>query len=205
MLTIAVPRETQPGENRVAQVPDTVSRLVSAGLEVRVQAGAGERAGHRDDAYVQAGAKIAADARALYDGAQLVLKVNEPRPVDSATHEVELMSPGTALVSFLNLHAHPDLLDRLIGRRVTAFAMEKIPRTTRAQRMDALSSMSTVAGYKAMLMGADALGKFFPLLMTAAGTIAPARVFVLGAGVAAAVMSSGKNLPSASAPMSMAL
>ena len=185
MLTIAVPRETLPGENRVAQVPETVARLVTAGLEVRVEAGAGERAGHRDDAYAQAGAKIAPDARSLYSGAQLALKVREPRLVEPlGVHELDLLSPGTVLVSFLTLHANPDLLDRLLARRVTAFAMENIPRTTRAQRMDALSSMSTVAGYKAMLMGANALGRFFPLLMTAAGTIAPARVFVLGAGVA---------------------
>jgi len=185
MLTIAVPRETLPGENRVAQVPETVARLVTLGLDVRVETGAGEHAGHRDDAYVQAGAKIAPDTRSLYSVAQLVLKVGEPRLAESlGAHELDLMTPGTALVCFLNLHLHPDLLERLVARRITAFAMEKMPRTTRAQRMDALSSMSTVAGYKAVLLGANALGRFFPLLMTAAGTVAPARVFVLGAGVA---------------------
>ncbi len=185
MLTIAVPRETLPGELRVAQVPDTTARLVAAGADVRVQAGAGERAGHRDDAYAQAGAKLVPDARALYAGAGLVLKVREPRQdATLGTHELELMDPGTALVSFLNLQANPDLLERLLQRRITAFAMEQMPRTTRAQRMDALSSMSTVAGYKAVLLAANTLGRFFPLLMTAAGTIAPTRAFVLGAGVA---------------------
>ena len=185
MLIVGIPRETLPGETRVAQVPETVAKLVAAGLDVRVEAGAGERAGHRDDAFVKAGATIAPDAASLYAAAQLVLKVREPRFAESlGRHEVDLLSNGAALVSFLNLHANADLLDRLKARGVLAFAMERIPRTTRAQRMDALSSMSTVAGYKAMLMGAAALGRFFPLLMTAAGTITPARVFVLGAGVA---------------------
>ncbi len=184
MLTIGIPRETLPGELRVAQVPETVARLIAGGLAVKVEAGAGERAGHRDQAYAEAGATIVADAAAAHAGAQIVLRVREPRLLASGRHEADLLEPGTVLVSFLNLHANPDLLERLAARGVTAFAMERIPRTTRAQRMDALSSMSTIAGYKAALLAANALGRIFPLLMTAAGTIAPARVFVLGAGVA---------------------
>jgi H+-translocating NAD(P) transhydrogenase subunit alpha len=179
MLSVAVPRETIPGEHRVAQTPETVAKLTALGLRVIVEPGAGERAGHRDAAYEQAGATLVADRARLLGEAGIVLKVREP-----AEHEVDALAPGAALVSLLPLERLPGLLDRLARARVTAFALERIPRTTRAQRMDVLSSMSTVAGYKAMLLAANAIGRFFPLLMTAAGTIAPARVFVLGAGVA---------------------
>ncbi len=183
MLTIGVPREILPGEQRVAATPETVAKLAATGTAVVVEAGAGSAAGHLDDAYAKAGARIAPDAAAVYSEARVLLKVREPAP-RGAGHEADSFAPGSALVSFLALERNPDLIDRLCARNVTAFAMERIPRTTRAQRMDALSSMSTVAGYKAVLLGASALGRFFPLLMTAAGTIAPAKVFVLGAGVA---------------------
>jgi len=179
MLTIGVPREIQPGEQRVAATPETVAKLAATGAAVVVETGAGTAAGHPDDAYAKAGARIAADAATLYGEARLILKVREP-----LAREVDSFAPDSALVCFLALDRQPDLLERLRARNLTAFAMERIPRTTRAQRMDALSSMSTVAGYKAVLLGATTLGRFFPLLMTAAGTIAPARVFVLGAGVA---------------------
>jgi len=184
-MRIGVPLEIAPGETRVALVPEVAARLIKAGLEVVVESHAGERAGHADAAYAAAGAATAADARELYAAADLVLKVREPLPHPTAgVHEADLPREGAVWIGFLAPAKSAEAIDKLTERRVTAFAMELIPRITRAQAMDALSSMSTVAGYKAALLGAAALGKFFPLLMTAAGTIAPARVFVLGAGVA---------------------
>ena len=184
-MRIAVPREIMPGENRVALVPEIVAKLVKSGLEVAVEAGAGARAMFTDEAYRQAGATIVPGARELYAGADVVLKLREPVVSDAlGAHEADLIREGATLIAFLGRDAQSEAARKLAARGVTAFSMEMIPRISRAQKMDALSSMSTVAGYKAVLMGAAALGKFFPLLMTAAGTIAPARVFVLGAGVA---------------------
>ena len=184
-MRIAVPREIVPHENRVALVPETVGKLVKSGLEVAVETNAGAPAMFLDDAYRQAGALLVSDVPTLYGGADVVVKVREPVPSESlGVHEAELVREGGTLIAFLGRDAHSDAAQRLAARRVAAFSMELIPRISRAQKMDALSSMSTVAGYKAVLLGAGALGKFFPLLMTAAGTIAPARVFVLGAGVA---------------------
>src|SRR5262245_14355468 len=184
-MRIAVPRETIPGETRVALVPETVARLVKSGLEVAVETGAGERAMFPDDAYRQAGATLVTDTRELYAGADVTLKVREPgMHLTLGAHEADLLRQGAVLISFLGRDPGSEAARKLAARGITAFSMEMIPRISRAQKMDALSSMSTVAGYKAVLMGAGALGKFFPLLMTAAGTIAPARVFVLGAGVA---------------------
>jgi len=184
-MRIGVPLEIAPGETRVALVPEVAARLVKTGLEVVVESHAGERAGHADAAYVAAGATTAAGARELYAAADFVLKVREPLPHPAAGgHEADLPREGAVWIGFLAPAKSAEAIDKLAARRVTAFAMELIPRITRAQAMDALSSMSTVAGYKAALLGATALGKFFPLLMTAAGTLAPARVFVLGAGVA---------------------
>ena len=184
-MRIAVPREIVPGETRVALVPETVARLVKAGLEVAVESGAGALAMFPDDAYRQAGATIVSGPRDLYAAADAVLKVREPIANASlGAHEADLIRDGAVLIAFLGRDAQTEAARKLAARGVTAFSMEMIPRISRAQKMDALSSMSTVAGYKAVLMGAGALGKFFPLLMTAAGTIAPARLFVLGAGVA---------------------
>src|SRR5262245_40526433 len=184
-MRIAVPRETIPGETRVALVPETVARLVKSGLEVAVETGAGERAMFPDDAYRQAGATLVTDTRELYAGADVTLKVREPgMHLTLGAHEADLLRQGAVLISFLGRDPGSEAARKLAARGVTAFSMEMIPRISRAQKMDALSSMSTVAGYKAVLLGAGALGKFFPLLMTAAGTVAPARVFVLGAGVA---------------------
>jgi len=179
MLSIGVPKERTSGEARVALIPETAGKLSKAGLKVIVEAGAGQAASFLDDAYEKAGVTVAKDASSLYAEAGLVLKVQPP-----SLEEADQMREGGALVSFLNPVRFPEVIERLAKRKISAFSMELIPRITRAQRMDALSSMSTVAGYKAALMAADHLGKFFPLLMTAAGTIAPARVFVLGAGVA---------------------
>jgi NAD(P) transhydrogenase subunit alpha len=184
-MRIAVPKETTPRETRVALVPETVARLVKAGQEIVVETGAGAAAGFTDDAYRQAGASIAPSPAAVYEAANVVLKVREP--ADSAAlgrHEAELVPEGAVYVSFLGRDRNSLAVTKLAARRVTAFSMEMIPRTSRAQSMDALSSMAGVAGYKAALWGAGALGKFFPLKMTAAGTIAPANVFVLGCGVA---------------------
>jgi H+-translocating NAD(P) transhydrogenase subunit alpha len=177
-MRVVVPRETAPGERRVALVPDAVGRLVAVGFEVAVEGGAGSAAGFPDESYVEAGAAVV-DGTTMLEGADGVVRVGRPSP-----DEVEALAPGTVLVGFLAPLTDPDGIDRLTRRGVVAFAMESIPRITRAQAMDALSSQSTVAGYKAAVLAADRLPKLFPLLMTAAGTIAPAKVLVLGAGVA---------------------
>jgi NAD(P) transhydrogenase subunit alpha len=185
MTTVLIPRELAPGETRVAAVPETVRRLVKDGFEVALERGAGEGAGIDDAAFEEAGATVGADLGALYDKADVVLKVNPPTcEAPGGRQEAALLSRGTLLVSFLWPRAHPEAMRTLRDRGVSAFAMELIPRITRAQSMDALSSQSNIAGYKAALLAADALPKLFPLLMTAAGTIRPARVVVLGAGVA---------------------
>lgn len=184
-MRIAVPKETTPRETRVALVPETVARLVKAGQEVVVETGAGEAAGFPDDAYRQAGANIAPSAPSACEAANIVLKVRELRLNPTiGRHEADLVPEGAVYVSFLGRDRNTEAVQKLAARKVTAFSMEMIPRTSRAQSMDALSSMAGVAGYKAALWGAGALGKFFPLKMTAAGTIAPANVFVLGCGVA---------------------
>jgi NAD(P) transhydrogenase subunit alpha len=184
MVRVGVPREITPGETRVALIPETVGKLVKAGFEIIVEAGAGAASGHEDPSYTTAGATVLSDARDFYSRVDVILKVREPLMSPAGTHEVDLMRSGTVVIGFLNPARNAELLSRFAARGVTALSMELLPRTTRAQKMDALSSMSTVAGYKAALLAADTIGKFFPLFMTAAGTIAPAKVFILGAGVA---------------------
>ena len=173
-MRIGIPKETAPGERRVALTPDAAGRLVKAGHAVVVQAGAGAEAGFPDDAYSAAGASLG-------DGwaADVVCKVQKP-----GTGEVTKLSEGGALVGILQAATSGDLLQLLAQRRVTAFSLELLPRITRAQPMDVLSSQATVAGYKAVLLAADTAPRFFPMLVTAAGTLPPARVLVLGAGVA---------------------
>ena len=184
-MKIGVPREIVPGERRVALVPEVVGRLVKAGNTVIVEAGAGDRAGFRDDDFRTAGASIAPDAAALCADADVLLKVQRPAHDEANNRdELDLYRPGTTVIALLDARQDRDTLARLAARGVTAIAMELIPRITRAQMMDALSSQSTVAGYKAALLAANAVGRFFPLLMTAAGTIRPSRVLVIGAGVA---------------------
>jgi NAD(P) transhydrogenase subunit alpha len=178
-VLVAVPKETAAGERRVALVPDLVRRLVKAGAQVAVEAGAGGHAGFPDALYAAAGARVESDARALLGAADLVLKVQPP-----TAEEIAVIREGATLVGFLFPASDPGRLAALAGRRVTAFAMERVPRTSRAQSMDALSSQSSVAGYKAALIAADSLPRMFPLMMTAAGTSPPARVLVIGAGVA---------------------
>jgi len=183
-MRIGIPFETVPGENRVSVVPETIGRLKKLGFEFVVQSGAGLRASHPDDAYAKVGATIVSSAREAY-AVDVILKVQPPRQDDAlGAHEIDLMQEGAVLIAFLNGGRDEDMVRRLKERRITGLAMELIPRTSRAQKMDALSSMSTAAGYRAALIAANSLGRFFPLFMTAAGTLTPARVFVLGAGVA---------------------
>jgi len=176
-LIAGIPRETTPGEKRVSLVPENISKL--AGLQVTMERGAGEPAGYPDSAYEEKGAIITDDARSLYGGADLILKVMPPTP-----SEAGLLKEGSTLISFLYPMANIEAVKKLTARRTTVFAMELMPRISRAQSMDALSSQATLAGYKAVLIAADSLPRLFPLLMTAAGTIPAAKVFVVGAGVA---------------------
>jgi H+-translocating NAD(P) transhydrogenase subunit alpha len=174
-VRIGVPRETTPGERRVALVPDVAARLANSGFEIAVERGAGVAASFPDAAYADARSRIVDD---VYD-ADAVVKVRKP------THdEVERLRDGQVLVGFLEPLTDAEGIEQLAKRGVIAFAMESIPRITRAQSMDALSSQSTVGGYKAVLLAAERLPRFFPMLMTAAGTVPPAKVLVLGAGVA---------------------
>ena len=174
-MKIGVPREIRDGERRVALVPETAGKLVAAGLEVEIERGAGAAASFTDEQYSEAGAQLVDDAWE----AEVVVKVRKP-----TEEEVARLRNGAVLIAFLEPLSDPEGIARLTERGVTAFAMESIPRITRAQSMDALSSQSTVGGYKAALIAADRLPKFFPMLMTAAGTVPPAKVLVLGAGVA---------------------
>ena len=179
MVRIAVPRETIPGETRVALVPESVGRLVRAGAEIVVETGAGQHASISDEAFEKAGATIAASAAEAIRGAQVVVGVQRPTAA-----EVEALPAGVTLISLLQPGADDSLFGALERAGITAMALEKVPRITRAQSMDVLSSQATVAGYKAALIGASQLGKFLPMLTTAAGSIPPAKAFVIGAGVA---------------------
>ena len=174
-MKVGVPRETAAGERRVALVPETVKRLTGGGFEITVEPGAGESASFPDGEYESAGATLADDPYT----ADAVVKVQAPSADESAR-----LREGQIVIGFLQPLTDREGVERLGERGVVAFAMESIPRITRAQAMDALSSQATVAGYKAALLAADRLPKFFPMLMTAAGTVAPAKVLVLGAGVA---------------------
>jgi H+-translocating NAD(P) transhydrogenase subunit alpha len=176
-MRLGVPKESAEGERRVALVPDGVRRLAEAGAEVLVESGAGEAAAFSDRAYDEAGASLVSAGEAF--GADVVLKVQKP-----SEDETGRLAEGAVVVGLLQPLTSRALAQSLAERRVTGFALDAVPRITRAQSMDALSSQSTIAGYKAVLLAATSLGKFFPMLTTAAGTIAPARVLVLGAGVA---------------------
>jgi NAD(P) transhydrogenase subunit alpha len=178
-MRIAVPRETASGERRVALVPENVARLAKQGHELAVERGAGLAAGHADAAYEAAGAAVRQDAAATMEGAAVVARVRGPD-----LREAEAIPPGAAVVGLLQAWRNGAVLERLAARRVDALAMERVPRTTRAQPMDALSSQATLAGYKAVLLGANALSRILPMMTTAAGTLAPAKTFVVGAGVA---------------------
>jgi NAD(P) transhydrogenase subunit alpha len=177
-MRIGVPKETAAGEHRVALVPEVVSKLKSKGLDVVVQSGAGADALLTDDAFTEAGAELSADSADIW-GCDVVVTIAPPDP-----QQIRGLGSGSILIGFLAPLTSPQTTRALIDAKATAFAMEAIPRISRAQSMDALSSQSNVAGYRAALLGAEELGRFYPMLMTAAGTIPPAKVLVLGVGVA---------------------
>jgi NAD(P) transhydrogenase subunit alpha len=184
-LVVGVPKEIHERCRCVGVVPDTVKSLTKNGHRVLVERGAGEKAFYPDERYVEAGAGLVSSAAKLWGEADVILKLRAPdRNKELGKHELELLREGAAIVSFLAPTLEPANVERLVKRRATGFAMELIPRISRAQSMDALSTLSSIAGYRAVLLAADLLGKFFPLLMTAAGTIKPANVLVVGAGVA---------------------
>ena len=178
-MKVAIPKETAAGERRVALVPDTAAKLIGAGLQVSIQSGAGAEAYLNDAVYQTAGVTIEGDEAALFKDAGAVLKVQAP---DQS--EVRLLPRDSVLISFLQPATEAGIVRALAAQGVTAFSLELVPRISRAQSMDALSSQASASGYKAVLMAAERLGKFFPMMMTAAGTVAPARVLVMGAGVA---------------------
>lgn len=178
-MRIAVPKESAAGETRVAATPETVKKFVESGNEVVVQASAGELAGHPDSQYTEVGASVQQDFAATVGGADVVVKVRKP-----SDEELAALPEGSALISHLEPLTDEAGIAKLAGRKISALAMESVPRTTRAQSMDALSSQATVGGYKAVLLAATNGPKFLPMLTTAAGTIRPARVFVIGVGVA---------------------
>ncbi len=177
-MRIGVPKETAAGEHRVALVPEVVSKLKAKGLDVVVQAGAGADALLPDSAFVEAGAQVSNDASEVW-GSDVVVTIAPPDP-----QQIRGLGSGSILIGFLAPLTSPQTTRALADAHATAFAMEAIPRISRAQSMDALSSQSNVAGYKAALLGAEQMGRFYPMLMTAAGTIPPAKVLVLGVGVA---------------------
>jgi proton-translocating NAD(P)+ transhydrogenase subunit alpha len=176
---IGVPREVFPGEKRVATVPDVIPKLAKLGFSVIVQSGAGEAASISDEAYAAAGAKVVPDAAAVWSGADIVFKVRAPNAA-----EVQAMHEGQVLVSFIWPAQNPDLLQGLAARKVTVLAMDSVPRISRAQKLDALSSMANIGGYRAVIEAAHHFGRFFTGQITAAGKVPPAKVFVIGAGVA---------------------
>ena len=178
-LTIAVTRERHEGETRCAVTPDTVRKFVALGATVLVEAGTGSGSSLPDADYVAAGATVKPDTRAVLEGADLVLKVRGP-----TQQEITVLKPGAVVVALLDAYREKDTVAALAGANVTAFAMEFVPRITRAQVMDALSSQANLAGYRAVIEAANAYGRGFPMMMTAAGTVAPAKIFVMGVGVA---------------------
>ncbi len=178
-MTVAVPKETAEHEKRVALIPDTVSVLKEKGLEVHIEKDAGLASNYLDEEYEKAGAEIVADRTKLFSSADILLSIQTPREVDR-----QHLKSGSILICFLWALQNSEVVDRLQGQEVTSLGMDAVPRISRAQNMDALSSMSSIGGYKAALIGANELDRYMPMMMTAAGTIAPAKVLVLGAGVA---------------------
>jgi len=184
-VTVGVPRETFPNERRVALVPAAIDRLQKAGLSVLIETGAGQASGHSDAEYTGKGAAIAASRAELFEKADIVLQVRSyGANLEAGEADLTLLRAGQAVIGFCDPLANPQIVKKLAETGATAFAMELMPRITRAQPMDALSSMATVAGYKAVLLAANRLPKMFPMLMTAAGTVQPAKVLIIGVGVA---------------------
>lgn len=178
-MKLAVPKETKFKENRVALTPDVVKDLVKKGFEVQVESGCGMNSFFSDDAYTAAGAQIVTDVKNIYGDADVVLKVNAPSP-----EEIARMKKGGILISFLFAATNPDVVNACCNAGVSAFSVDAIPRISRAQKMDALSSQANLAGYKAVLMAANQIGKILPMMTTAAGTIKPTKIVIFGAGVA---------------------
>jgi len=178
-MLIGIPTETKERERRVALSPDVTAQLVKAGYTVVIQSGAGLKSYFADDKYVAAGAKLESDAAKVYNDADVILKVNAP-----SNSEITSMKKGAVLLSFMWAATNPELVQACADQGISAFSMDAIPRISRAQKMDALSSQANLAGYKSVIMAADSLGKIFPLLMTAAGTLKPSKVVIFGAGVA---------------------
>ncbi len=183
-MRIGVPKETAPGERRVALVPESAKKLIQAGYEVAIEAGAGEAAGIPDAGYREAGASVESDPAALLGSSDLVLKVGAPVVGGGGSDETGWMRAGAIYLGSLMPLRNHEAVRALASRRITAFSTDAIPRTTRAQSMDTLSSMANIAGYKGVLLAAGELNKYFPMLMTAAGMVPPAKVFVIGAAVA---------------------
>jgi proton-translocating NAD(P)+ transhydrogenase subunit alpha len=183
-MRIVVPRETAPREQRVALVPESCKKLIQSGYLLSVEAGAGAASGLSDQAYTDVGATVEADPAALLGSADMVLKVNAPALGDGGRDEVAWMKPGSIYLGSLMPLRNLKAVQALAGRKITAFSTDAIPRTTRAQAMDTLSSMANISGYKGVLLAATELNKYFPMLMTAAGMVPPAKVFVVGAAVA---------------------
>jgi NAD(P) transhydrogenase subunit alpha len=184
-MKLGIPKEVHPGERRVAVSPENVKRLQKLGFELIVETGAGQEADFSDASYEEAGCEIAADAAALWSGCDVVLKLREPEMHPTAgKHEVDLLPEGGTLISFLWPDQNEELVERLAARKANAIAMDKIPRISRAQKMDALSSMANISGYRAVIEAAQNFGRFFTGQITAAGKVAPAKVLVIGAGVA---------------------
>jgi len=178
-MKLAVLKETEEGENRVALIPDSIKRLSQKGFVFLVETGAGSAAGYSDQEYEQSGATLMSSPQELAGQADCVVKVRPP-----SLEEAEMLKNDTVLIAIIQSTLRHDLVSKLAEKQITSFGLDIIPRTSLAQSMDVLSSMSTIAGYKAVLLAADTINRFFPMLMTAAGTIAPAKVLVLGAGVA---------------------
>jgi NAD(P) transhydrogenase subunit alpha len=183
-MRIVVPRETAQGERRVALVPESCKKLIQAGYEIAIESGAGEAAGFPDPTYREVGVDSQSDPAALLGAGDLVLKVTAPATGQPGRDEVGWMRPGTIYLGSLMPLRNLDAVRALAERKITAFATDAIPRTTRAQAMDTLSSMANISGYKGVLLAAVELNRYFPMLMTAAGMVRPAKVFVIGAGVA---------------------
>jgi H+-translocating NAD(P) transhydrogenase subunit alpha len=184
-MKVGIPKEVHPGERRVAATPDTAKRLIKLGFDVLIESGAGASANFADDAYIQAECQIVPDAPALWAEADIVLKVRPPdMHPDLGKHETELLREGGTQIGFIWPAQNPDLLEKLVARKATVLAMDAVPRITRAQKMDALSSMANLAGYRAVIEAANHFGRFFNGQITAAGKVPPAKVLVIGAGVA---------------------
>ena len=183
-MKIAVPKETRRGETRTALAPDSCKKLIQAGYDVSIESGAGDAAFYTDAAFREAGAVVASDPAEMIGASDIVLKVNAPAAGDGGRDEIAMMRPGTILLGSLMPLRNPEIVRALATRRITAFSTDAIPRTTRAQSMDTLSSMANITGYRGVLLAATELPKYFPMFMTAAGTVFPARVFVIGAAVA---------------------